>query len=96
MRSGYLKGVVDALNSTSIRSLRTYRILQFGPLLQSFYVRTMATSSKVKLSVSQHPEFFVPGITSESADTASELLQENHDQHHIFFNKSGFHVCELT
>ncbi|OCL05481.1 hypothetical protein AOQ84DRAFT_390839 [Glonium stellatum] len=51
----------------------------------------MATSSKIKLSISQHPEYSVPGITSESADTASKLLQENHDQHHIFFNKSGLH-----
>src|SRR3954470_23974897 len=54
--------------------------------------RTMATSSKVKLSIAEHPlAFFLPGITVESANKASELLQENHEKHHIFFNKSGFH-----
>jgi len=52
----------------------------------------MATSSKVKLSIAEHPlAFFLPGITVESANKASELLQENHEKHHIFFNKSGFH-----
>ncbi|KAF2803118.1 uncharacterized protein BDZ99DRAFT_427605 [Mytilinidion resinicola] len=51
----------------------------------------MATSSVVKLSASQHPEFYVSGITAESAEAASKLLQENHDQHHIFFNESGYH-----
>jgi hypothetical protein len=28
----------------------------------------------------------------EMAVKASELLQENHERHHVFFNKSGFHV----
>jgi len=52
----------------------------------------MATPSKVKLSITEHPAaFFLPGLTVESANKASELLQENHEKHHIFFNKSGFH-----
>lgn len=51
----------------------------------------MATGSKVQLTLGEWPEFYVPGIKDESAKRASGLLQENHDQHHIFFNKSGFH-----
>ncbi|EON62989.1 hypothetical protein W97_02215 [Coniosporium apollinis CBS 100218] len=51
----------------------------------------MATPSRVQLSLTEHPEFYLPGITAESAKKASELLQENHEQHHIFFNKDGFH-----
>ncbi|KAJ9626409.1 hypothetical protein H2203_004041 [Taxawa tesnikishii (nom. ined.)] len=51
----------------------------------------MATPSKVHLDVSESPEYHRPGITQESAKKASELLQENHEIHHIFFNQSGFH-----
>ncbi|KAF2496682.1 hypothetical protein BU16DRAFT_458022 [Lophium mytilinum] len=51
----------------------------------------MATSSVVKLSASQHPEFSVSGITAESAEATSKLLQENHDHHHILSSQSGFH-----
>ncbi|KAF2106589.1 hypothetical protein BDV96DRAFT_507582 [Lophiotrema nucula] len=51
----------------------------------------MATASKVHLSPSQQPVFYLPGISSETADKASELLNENHEKHHIFFNQSGFH-----
>ncbi|KAF2175260.1 hypothetical protein K469DRAFT_724201 [Zopfia rhizophila CBS 207.26] len=51
----------------------------------------MATSSKVHLSPSQQPVFYVPGIRSETADMTSELLQENHEKHHIFFNYAGFY-----
>lgn len=35
--------------------------------------------------------FYVPGISADTADTANDLLQENHDKHHIFFNYAGFH-----
>ena len=52
----------------------------------------MASSSKIHLSPSQQPVFYLPGISSETADLTSELLQENHEKHHIFFNYAGFHV----
>lgn len=55
--------------------------------------RTMATSSKVKLSTSEHPAFYLPNMNQEGADMTSELLTENHNIHHIFFNQEGFHVC---
>jgi hypothetical protein len=51
----------------------------------------MATPSKIKLSTSHHPEFQVSSLSEQSAQKASEVLQENHDAHHIFFNRSGFH-----
>jgi len=57
--------------------------------------RTMATSSKVHLSPSQQLVFNVPGISSETANMTSELLQKNHEKHHIFFNSAGFHVRHL-
>jgi hypothetical protein len=52
----------------------------------------MAAGSRVHLEASQKPEYYVKGLTPESAETASQLLQVNHEKHHIFFNKSGFHV----
>ena len=51
----------------------------------------MATSSKVHLSLSDCGVFHTPAITKESAAKASEVLQDNHDHHHIFFNSEGFH-----
>lgn len=51
----------------------------------------MATASHVELAVGHSPAFSLPGITPEQAKKASELLQENHEQHHIFFNQNGFH-----
>jgi hypothetical protein len=52
----------------------------------------MTTASKVHISSSQKPVFYVPEITSETAAMTNELLQENHDKHHIYFNYAGFHV----
>lgn len=51
----------------------------------------MATAGNVKLSVKEKAAYTLPGITQEQANKASEVLQENHEHHHIFFNKDGFH-----
>ncbi|CAN9416965.1 unnamed protein product [Alternaria alternata] len=51
----------------------------------------MATSSNVYLSPSQPLVFHVPDISFETATATSKLLQKNHENHHIFFNQSGFH-----
>ncbi|CAN9111464.1 unnamed protein product [Alternaria alternata] len=51
----------------------------------------MATGSKVHLQASQKPQYYVNGLRPESAEKASQLLQTNHEEHHIFFNQSGFH-----
>ena len=53
--------------------------------------RAMATSSRVQLSPKDCGVYHLPGIRAESAAKASELLQENHDHHHIYFNQAGFH-----
>ena len=51
----------------------------------------MATASRIRLSSNTPGVFHVPNIAEVSAAKASEVLQENHDNHHIFFNQSGFH-----
>ncbi|KAL9118256.1 MAG: hypothetical protein Q9187_005201 [Circinaria calcarea] len=51
----------------------------------------MATASKIHLSIKDVGVFHVKGITEESAAKASEVLQQNHEKHHIFFNQEGFH-----
>ena len=53
--------------------------------------RTMATASHVELTPSTAGVYHAPDISSQSAKVASDLLQENHDSYHIFFNQSGFH-----
>jgi hypothetical protein len=52
----------------------------------------MATPTKIRLDVSHQPTFCLPSMNEAAAKKASDLLQENHEKHHIFFNKSGFHV----
>ncbi|KAF1968750.1 hypothetical protein BU23DRAFT_479364 [Bimuria novae-zelandiae CBS 107.79] len=51
----------------------------------------MATASTVNLDTELQPEYSVKGLSDEGAKVTSELLQENHDKHHIFFNQNGFH-----
>ncbi|KAF2827115.1 hypothetical protein CC86DRAFT_370165 [Ophiobolus disseminans] len=51
----------------------------------------MASESRIYLGASQKPEYYVKGLTAESAEKTSQLLQINHEKHHIFFNQSGFH-----
>ena len=51
----------------------------------------MAFASHVQLEASQAPQYCTKNHTAESAKTASELLQVNHEKHRIFFKKSGFH-----
>ena len=50
-----------------------------------------ASASQVKLSLDHSGVYHLPGLTQHSAAKASQLLQENHDKHHIFFNQDGFH-----
>ena len=56
----------------------------------------MATSSKIVLTPTHTGEFSVEGLTEASAKKASEVLQKNHEDNHIFFNKSGFHSMPLS
>ncbi|KAL6702627.1 hypothetical protein ACN47E_001296 [Coniothyrium glycines] len=51
----------------------------------------MATGSRIHIEASQKPQYYVQGLTTESAEKTSHLLQINHEKHHTFFNRSGFH-----
>jgi hypothetical protein len=51
----------------------------------------MATASHIELSLANAGVYHVPGLTSESAKKANDLLQQNHDKNHMFFNEDGFH-----
>ncbi|RDW95095.1 hypothetical protein BP5796_00858 [Coleophoma crateriformis] len=51
----------------------------------------MATPYKVQLSVEDTGAVKFQDPTAESAAKVSDLLQKNHDNHHIFFNEEGFH-----
>jgi hypothetical protein len=54
-------------------------------------IRTMASGSRIHLNAPQKPQYFVKGLQAKSVEKTTELLQVNHEKHHIFFNKSGFH-----
>ncbi|WPH03794.1 oxidoreductase afly [Acrodontium crateriforme] len=51
----------------------------------------MATATKVQLTPGEWPIYYREGITTEPSQRASDLLQENHEQHHIFVKRTGFH-----
>ncbi|KAK5071736.1 hypothetical protein LTS08_008211 [Lithohypha guttulata] len=53
----------------------------------------MATAATVSLSPDTSGVLHVPKsqIAPESCSRASELLQKNHDDYHMYFNSSGFH-----
>jgi len=51
----------------------------------------MASPNKIQLSVKDTGIFDFTPQDEETAAKTSELLQKNHDEHHIFFNKSGMH-----
>ncbi|KAF5874272.1 putative hypa-like protein [Botrytis fragariae] len=61
---------------------------------QSTYTKNfpnMATSNTIHLTPDDTGVFKFGSQDSETAKIASQLLQENHDKHHIFFNETGFH-----
>ncbi|KAF2175822.1 hypothetical protein K469DRAFT_609363 [Zopfia rhizophila CBS 207.26] len=51
----------------------------------------MATASIVNVSQSTAGVYHVPSIPNETLETATRVLQANHEQHHVFFNDRGFH-----
>ena len=87
----FARQVLSAYNYVN-SSFRLVEKVGRSPLTSATRKTTTTMSSEVHLSPWQKPVFYVPGITSETADTANELLQENHDRYHIYFNSAGFHV----
>lgn len=52
----------------------------------------MATANKISLSPTEiAPEYYRPGNTLEASRQASQYLQRNHDDFHIFFHPDGLH-----
>lgn len=51
----------------------------------------MATANTVQLQLGDWPQYYREGISNDSTKKVSQLLQENHERHHIFFNADGFH-----
>jgi hypothetical protein len=51
----------------------------------------MATATHVELSPSSAGVYHVPDISAQSGRIGSQLLQENHDRYHMYFNRGGFH-----
>lgn len=51
----------------------------------------MATAKKIILSPTNDTGVWGTGVTEDSARMASEVLQEDMEKHHVFFNNMGFH-----
>ncbi|KAL4980873.1 hypothetical protein BDW66DRAFT_123393, partial [Aspergillus desertorum] len=51
----------------------------------------MATARKVLLSPHSDTGVWSAGITESAAETASAVLQEDLEKHHVYFNDMGFH-----
>jgi hypothetical protein len=52
----------------------------------------MATVDSVKLSATTHPGYIhANNVSQESADKVSQLLIENHDKFHVFFDYRELH-----
>lgn len=56
-----------------------------------FNVGNMTTAKKIILSPTNDIGVWGTGVTEDSARTASEVLQEDLEKHHVFFNNMGFH-----
>lgn len=52
--------------------------------------RNMATATRIQLSTTDSGVFSA-GVRADSAQAASEVLQEDMEKHHIFFNEQQFH-----
>lgn len=51
----------------------------------------MATATKIHLNPSTDAGIYSSNVTEDGARAASEVLQEDMEKHHVFFNDSGFH-----
>ncbi|KAH8591440.1 hypothetical protein B0O99DRAFT_632065 [Bisporella sp. PMI_857] len=92
---------------TRSRSSRNEKLSHLRPLFQRKSLATvssfqkwrdtpaestrMATPTKIHLDVKDIGIFKVKPQSTETAAKTSELLQDNHTNHHVLFNNSGFH-----
>lgn len=52
---------------------------------------TMATATEIHLQPATDSGVFAVKTTEDAARVASEVLQEDMENHHVFFNDQGFH-----
>lgn len=70
------------------------RVLSIASHIQKSPIQqraTMATAATVSLGPSTNGVLNVHNTPPDSYNTASKLLQKNHDDFHIYFNTGGFH-----
>lgn len=71
----------------------TLRLLRKPPIASTRiqrYLNTMATPYAVKIAP-DNTGLWRFGQDESAAEKATELLQKDIDQHHVFFNQDGFH-----
>jgi hypothetical protein len=51
----------------------------------------MATATTINLSLVTDSGTYSSGVREDTAQTASDILQEDMAKHHVFFNEHGFH-----
>lgn len=51
----------------------------------------MATATRIHLSPMTDSGIYSFNVREDSAQTASQILQEDMEKHHVFFNNQGFH-----
>lgn len=56
----------------------------------------MASAKKIQLSPQTDTGVWSTGVVEDSARTASEVLQEDLEKHHVYFNDMGFHSMSNT
>ncbi|KIW68530.1 hypothetical protein PV04_04469 [Phialophora macrospora] len=79
-----LTGFVSSLTKLGTRNTKfTFHRFQ--------HPRSMATASRIELDPAAAGVYHVPDISAEAGTVGSQLLQENHDKYHMYFNTSGFH-----
>ncbi|KAJ5735813.1 uncharacterized protein N7483_000938, partial [Penicillium malachiteum] len=52
---------------------------------------TMATATKIQLDHLKDTGIYSRGVQQDAARTAGQVLQEDMEKHHVFFNNDGFH-----
>lgn len=67
------------------------RLVPYSSSIYRSCFSTMATATEIHLSPATDSGIFTTGPTEDAARAASEVLQEDMENHHVFFNDSGFH-----
>lgn len=78
--------------TTSLRTRQLLAHFATASARQATMASASASASILALNPQQHTGVFsTPPLNSGVAAKATELLQLNHQQWHMYFNQSGFH-----